>query len=527
MSQQVAAPARPADCQQVVLVLGDQLFPRHPLADSAELRGATFLFVEAPGECSHVWSHKARIALFLMAMRRAVLSYQAQGLEVVHIRLDAPDYAGLSGLAERLAAWLGGAKPHLHLIRPGDLRVEASLLATADALGLATTIHEDPHFLCSVDEFRAWARGRKQLRMEHFYREMRRKHRVLLEADGSPSGGEWNYDADNRESFPPTGPSPRPPNPPPVALQPADVDVLRLVEQHFPSHPGRLEPFVWPLDAQQAQAVLQEFIRERLPRFGPTQDAMWTDEPFLWHARIASSLNLHLLDPRDVIAEAEGAYQRGHASLASVEGFIRQVLGWREFIRGCYFNEMPGLKSGNGLAAEQPLPAWFWTGDTQMACQRAVVRQTLEWGYAHHIQRLMVTGLFALTAGLRPQEVADWFLAVYVDAVEWVELPNVAGMALYTNAGRFTSKPYAASGQYIKRMSNYCKGCVYKPELRTGSRACPMTTFYWDFLDRHEALLAANPRTGLMAKSVQRLADDERAAIRDTAQAMRQNIDSL
>ncbi len=513
-----------ADATDLVLVLGDQLFPRHPLAD---LPHAQFLVVEAPGECRHVWSHKARIALFLMAMRRTVRRYRSQGLAVEHIALDDPAMAEIPDLADRLAAWLGDRRPRLHLIQPGDLRLESALRAMASRLHLELVVHEDPHFLCSVSDFRSWAQGRKQMRLEHFYREMRRRHRVLLEADGSPSGGEWNYDADNRKAFPKGGPDPRPEAPPAVALDDDDRAVLALVERTFPDHPGRLEPFIWPVDPQQAQTVLQDFLRHRLPRFGPTQDAMWTDEPFLWHARIASSLNLHLLDPREVIAEAEEAYQRGDATLPSVEGFVRQVLGWREFIRGCYFNEMPELKEANGLSAHQPLPRWFWTGETQMACQRAVVQQTLDWGYAHHIQRLMVTGLFALTAGLRPQEVADWFLAVYVDAVEWVELPNVAGMALYTNDGRFTSKPYAASGAYIHRMSNYCQGCVYKPDQKTGSRACPMTTFYWDFLDRHEALLAANPRTGLMAKSVQRLSEEERAAVRAAAQALRDRIDEI
>lgn len=303
--------------------------------------------------------------------------------------------------------------------------------------------------------------------------------------------------------------------------------VLALVARRFPDHPGELDGFAWPVTRADALVALERFIAERLPDFGRWQDAMWSDMPFGWHSLLSTSLNLKLLDPREVIEAAVQAWRRGKAPIESVEGFVRQVLGWREFIRGVYELEMPGLASANRFGHERPLPAWFWTGGTQMACLRACVGQTLRHAYAHHIQRLMVIGNFATLAELAPGEVADWFLAVYADAVEWVELPNVAGMALHAAGGRFTSKPYVAGGAYIDRMSNYCSECRYRPTERTGSRACPFTVLYWRFVDRHAEALAANPRTALMARGVERFGEEGRAAIRAMGDRMLGDIESL
>jgi deoxyribodipyrimidine photolyase-related protein len=278
---------------------------------------------------------------------------------------------------------------------------------------------------------------------------------------------------------------------------------------------------------EQALKALSVFLSSRLDGFGPWQDAMWTHTPYGWHSLLSTSLNLHLITPLEVVRAAEQAYRAADLSLPSAEGFIRQILGWREFIRGVYWLDMPGMASDNFFGHQRPLPAWFWTGQTRMACMKDAIGQTLEHGYAHHIQRLMVTGNFSLLAQLSPQAVASWYLAVYVDAVEWVELPNVAGMALFANGGRFTSKPYIASGAYTKRMSNYCSGCVYDPAQRVGPKACPVTTLYWNFLDVHEAFLAGNPRTALMAKNIQRLSPEDRQAIRDQASQTLSGLDAL
>ena len=397
-----------------------------------------------------------------------------------------------------------------------------ALQAVAQAAGLPLEVREDRHFFCTVREFAAHARQRRALRMEFFYREQRQRHGVLMEgAQGNqPAGGRWNFDAENRESFGPQGPGFLPL---PRWFEPDEVtrEVIALVRQRFADHPGRLDSFAWPVTRAQALETLQAFIDERLPHFGRWQDAIWPGEPWLYHAQISASLNLKLLNPREVVAAAEAAWRAGRAPLASVEGFIRQILGWREYVRGVYWTHMPGYAELNALDAQQDLPAWYWSGDTEMACLRDAITQTLHHGYAHHIQRLMVTGLYALLLGVRPQQVHAWYLGVYVDAVEWVELPNTLGMSQYADGGLMASKPYAATGKYLQRMGPHCRGCRFDPALRVGERACPFTTLYWDFLLRHEATLAGNARMALQVKNLARLGEADRAAIRDRAAAIR------
>jgi deoxyribodipyrimidine photolyase-related protein len=327
-------------------------------------------------------------------------------------------------------------------------------------------------------------------------------------------------DAENRESFGRDGPQAVPP---PLRFAPDAVtrEVIALVRRRFVDHPGRLDSFAWPVTRAQALQALACFVAERLPQFGRHQDAMWTGEPWLWHAHLASSLNLKLLDPREVVVAAEAAYRAGQAPLAAVEGFIRQILGWREYVRGIYWTQMPAYLERNELQAHAPLPDFYWTGDTPMNCLREAIGQTLEHGYAHHIQRLMVTGLYALLLGVAPKAVHAWYLAVYVDAVAWVELPNTLGMSQYADGGLMASKPYVATGRYIDRMSDYCRGCRYDPAQRTGDDACPFTTLYWDFLARHAARLAKNPRMALQLKNAARLPDDERGRIAARAAAIR------
>jgi deoxyribodipyrimidine photolyase-related protein len=373
-----------------------------------------------------------------------------------------------------------------------------------------------------VREFAAHARGRKSLRMEYFYREMRKRHGVLMQgaAGDQPEGGQWNFDAHNREAFSAAGPGAVPPR---AVFEPDALtrEVMALVEARFAAHPGRLDGFAWPVTREQALVALQRFVAERLPCFGRYQDAMWPGEPWLYHAHLAAALNLKLLHPREVVAAAVAAYRAGAAPLAGVEGFVRQILGWREYVRGIYWTRMPGYAGLNALEAQEDLPAWYWTGETDMACLRDAITQTLQHGYAHHIQRLMVTGLFALMLGVQPQQVHAWYLAVYVDAVEWVELPNTLGMSQYADGGLMASKPYVATGKYIQRMSPHCQGCRYDPAQRTGDRACPYTTLYWDFLMRHESALAANPRMALQVKNVARLDAGQKQAIRERAAAIR------
>ena len=498
--------------RHLILILGDHLHTHHPALFDVDPAQDRVLMIEAVGEGTRVWSHKARIVLFLSAMRHYAERLRGEGLKVDYLGLEDPECAA-PALVERLGLYLARHTPaRLTLVEAGEWHLAQAIETTAARSGVPLNVLQDPHFLCAHQEFQAWARGRKRLLMENFYRMLRKREGVLMDGD-QPAGGTWNFDHENRKAFGAKGPSGLPvcARTAPDALT---TRVMALVERQFPDHPGSLARFDWPVTREDALGALQDFIRERLPRYGDHQDAMWAGEPYLFHSLISSALNLKLLDPREVIAAAEAHWRAGLAPLAAVEGFIRQVLGWREFIRGVYWLDMPGMAEANEFGHERPLPSWFWTGQTRMNCMREVIGTTLAHGYAHHIQRLMITGLFGLTAEIRPKEVAAWYLAAYVDAVEWVELPNVMGMALFANGGRFTSKPYAASGAYVKRMSNYCKACCYKADQRTGPEACPLTQLYWNFIDRHHVRLAAEPRTALMAKNLERIPGEERRQIR-------------
>ncbi|HEY1059580.1 MAG TPA: cryptochrome/photolyase family protein [Limnobacter sp.] len=506
-----------------VLVLGDQLTLDNPALQLGKPADVGVLMVESVDESRVVWSHKARTVLFLSAMRHFADKLREGGYTVVYSTLDDTAQRTLCGTVFDLCQQHGIGR--IDLMEPGEWRLEQGLVDMARQQAIEIRFHDDPHFICSRADFARWASGYKQLRMEYFYREMRKRTGILM-AGAEPEGGQWNFDADNRSAYPKAGPGSIPE---PAGFVPDDITqvVMADVERHLPENPGRLDRFAWAVTREQALVALDVFIGQRLKQFGPYQDAMWTDTPFGWHSLLSAAINLHLLNPMEVVQRAEAAYRAGQADLPGVEGFIRQILGWREFMRGVYWMDMPKMRQDNALKADIPLPDWFWTGKTHMACLRDAIGQTLEHAYAHHIQRLMVIGNFALLAGLVPQQVEDWFLAVYVDAIEWVELPNVAGMALFANGGRFTSKPYIASGAYIKRMSNYCGGCRYDPAVKTGDKACPFTTLYWGFLDKHEALLAANPRTGLMAKNIGKLSDEQRIELRGQVAHTFEKLNSL
>ncbi len=509
-------------CRHLVLLLGDQLDAQSSALQDIDPAQDVVLMIEAVEESTHVRSHKLRTALFLSAMRHFAQELRERGLQVHYRALDRENDVSL---AAGLQAAMATFQPRAVIgVEPGDLRVRAAI-EEAMPPQLPLDWREDTHFLCSIPRFARWAGRSKTLRMENFYRKMRQAFGVLMDGE-EPAGGQWNFDADNRKGFGKAGPQGLPA--PRVYVQDEITqDVLRLVDQRFADHPGDVARFNWPVTRAQALVALEDFIAHRLPHFGAHQDAMWTGMPFGWHALLSSALNLKLLNPREVIAAAEQAWRERDLELASVEGFIRQVLGWREFIRGVYFLDMPGLADANHFDHHSPLPSWYWTGQTRMNCMRQCLTQTLETGYAHHIQRLMVTGMFGVLAQIEPQQLCDWYLGVYVDAVEWAELPNTADMALFANGGRFTSKPYVASGAYIKRMSNYCQGCSYSPEQRTGPQACPMTTLYWHFLDTHREVFERNPRTALMAKNLARLDEAERQAIGEQARTALANLDNL
>jgi deoxyribodipyrimidine photolyase-related protein len=503
-------------------VLGDQLDPRSRAFDGFDARLDRVWMAEVAAESTHVPSHKARTALFLAAMRHFRDELRAQGITVEYRELGRHT---ARTLGEALGADLGRLRPEcVTMVQAGEHRVAAEVSAAVASAGFQIELAPDDHFFVTAEEFAGWAHGRKELRLEYFYRWMRRRTGILMDGD-EPAGGRWNFDAENRKSFDAAGPGWLPS---PVAFPPDATtrEVLDVVDRELPGNPGRLDAFDWPVTRAQALAALDDFVSNRLPLFGRWQDAMWRGEPWLYHSRIAAALNLKLLNPREVCEAAERAWSGGQAPLDAVEGFVRQILGWREYVRGIYGREMPSYRDRNALGATHALPAFFWSGETDLACLRETIGQTLALGYAHHIQRLMVTGLFALLWGVRPEEVHQWYLSVYVDAVEWVELPNTLGMSQYADGGLLASKPYVATGKYIARMSNYCDGCRFRPERSHGEDACPYTTLYWDFLARHRERFARHPRLALQVRNLDRLTSGERGAIAARAADLRRTLDA-
>ncbi len=508
--------------RNLILVLGDQLNRDASAFDGFDLKQDAVWMAEVDQESTHIWSSKQRIALFISAMRHFAQSLRQEKIALHYSALDDPK--NTQTLEGELLKTVVDCKPkRLIMTAPGDWRVLEKIKQLSIQTGVELEIREDRYFFSTVREFFEHAKGRKQLRLEYWYRELRKKHGVLMD-DDSPAGGEWNFDSENRGSFGKEGP---PPIPPPLRLKPDGItaQTIDLVNSRFASHPGSVATsasgFGWPVNRQDALRVLDDFIQNRLPSFGQYQDAMWTDEPWLFHSHIASALNLKLLSAQEVVTAAEESYRQGLAPIAAVEGFIRQILGWREYVRGIYWMNMPKYLELNALKANQPLPAFFWDGNTQMHCLSQTITQSLHTGYAHHIQRLMVTGLYALLLGVKPKEIHAWYLSVYVDAVEWVELPNVIGMSQFADGGLMASKPYIATGKYIDRMSNYCKRCAFKPDQSTGPNACPFTTLYWDFLIRHESAMSKNPRMLMQVRNLGRMTDQAKQAIQDKAAELR------
>jgi deoxyribodipyrimidine photolyase-related protein len=479
--------------RNLVLVLGDQLDNTSAAFDGFDCAVDVLWMAEVEEELVHVRCHKLRIAFFLSAMRHFRNSQKNSGMEVLYHQITEQrgDDAGRD-FCTILTKDVQRARPQrLILVEPGDYRVRLALEECARELNLPLEIRPDRHFYCSASEFAGYADG-KRLVLEHFYQYMRKKHKVLVDRFSQPAGGSWNYDKQNREKL---KISPmeqvRPKSFPPDEVT---AGVLRLVAKRFPDHPGSLDQFELPVSRADAASMLDSFIEHALPLFGPIQDAMAVGQPFLFHSRLSALLNVKLLNPRECIEAAVQAYERKAAPLNSVEGYVRQILGWREFARGIYWLKMPGYAELNFFNHEHRIPDFFWTGDTDMHCVRQAMENVVANGYAHHIQRLMVLGLLALLYGAHPRHFHDWHMAMFIDAIDWVSLPNALGMSQFADGGQIGTKPYCASGNYIHQMSNYCAGCRYNPKEATGQNACPFTTLYYDFLDRHYGQLKNNPR---------------------------------
>ena len=498
------------------LVLGDQL--SDGLAGLGDIDPArdVVLMAEVRDEATYVRHHKQKIALIFAAMRAFAQRLEGRGLTVRYVRIDDPDNSH-SIVGELHRALDTGRFDKVVLTDCGEWRLDQALAAFACVAGVPVERREDRRFICSMDCFRHWAADKRELRMEFFYREMRRETGLLM--DGTdPEGGQWNYDAENRKKL---TKGMRPParlrTPPSATTQQAIADVARL----FPDHFGELDTFGWPTTAEEAEVVLADFLAHVLPAFGDWQDAMAEGEPWMWHGLISTSINLGLLDPLDVCRRAEAVYRAGKAPLNAVEGFIRQIIGWREFVRGIYWLKVPEYRHRNALDADRVLPWFYWSGDTDMACVADVVETSRTNAYAHHIQRLMVTGNLAMLLGVHPDAVDDWYMTVYADAYEWVEMPNTRGMATFADGGIMGSKPYAASGAYINRMSDYCGGCRYDVKGKSGDGACPFNRLYWGFLERNRAHLRGNHRLAMPYRTLEGFGEAKRAELLAEGEAAR------
>jgi deoxyribodipyrimidine photolyase-related protein len=490
--------------QSLVLVLGDQLSLSLSSLRQADKTRDIVLMAEVMAEATYARHHKKKFVLVFSAMRHFAETLKAEGWHVDYVKLeDDGNTQSLKGEVARALKRHGLAS--VIMTEPGEWRLKQEL---ADIPML-----EDARYLCSHAAFNQWASSRRELRMEFFYRDMRRQTGLLMKGD-KPEGGQWNYDLENRKPAKGDMFMPAPQRFAPDAItQECIAMTLRVAPDNF----GDIEPFWFAVTAAQANEALEHFLKVSLPHFGETQDAMVSNNKYLHHAVLSPYINLGLLDPLHVCRRAAEEYHKGRVPLASAEGFIRQIIGWREYIRGIYWLKMPDYRNTNTLNATTPLPDFYWTGETQMNCMAHAVKQTREEAYAHHIQRLMVTGNFALIAGIDPFQVHEWYLAVYADAYEWVELPNTIGMALHADGGLLGSKPYAASGNYINKMSDYCGTCHYDVKQRTGPEACPFNALYWDFIARHQQRFAKNPRMGNICRVYDKFDADEKQRIADSA----------
>ena len=495
-------------------VLGDQLSRDVSSLEDLDAARDVVLLAEVSDETTYVRHHPKKIAFILSAMRHFAAALTAEGVAVDYVTLDDPDNtSSFRGEMARAVARHGATR--VVVTEPGEYRVRADMDTWPAAVGVPVEIRDDTRFLCTHAEFDDWAAGRKQLRMELFYRHMRQRTGVLMTGEREPVGGRWNFDADNRRRLPD---GLKPPAPHRVVPDDTTRAVLDLVRTRFCGrHIGALEPFWFAVTTAEAEAAFERFVEQALPLFGDYQDAMKQGEPTLYHAVISLYLNIGLLSPKAVIARVERAYRDGDAPLNAVEGFIRQVLGWREYVRGIYWRAMPAYAATNALAAHRPLPSLYWTGETDLNCLRQSIEQTWQEAYAHHIQRLMILGNFALLIGAEPKEVCAWYLIVYADAFEWVELPNTHGMALFADGGVMASKPYAASGAYIDRMSDYCRHCAYDVRQKTGPKACPFNSLYWNFLIENRDRLDRNQRLTMVYRTLDRMTPERVTTIRADA----------
>ena len=490
------------------LILGDQLSPLHSWFGEVHA-DIVYVLMEVRSETDHVRHHAQKVLGIFAAMRALAVQLKADGHRVRYVAIDDPSnrQSITANLDALMAHYRAGAVQYQ---APDEWRLDQQLRDWAATCGVPVQMVDSEHFFTARHEAATLFAGKKQWLMESFYRQQRKKHRVLMTADAKPEGGQWNFDADNRKPWPGTPAAPADTRP--CHDHSALWQTIEAAGVHTMGQP-QAAAFRWPLNRDQALQQLDHFIAHALPRFGDYQDAISQKSWHLFHSLLSFTLNTKMLHPREVVQRTEQAWREGHAPLHAAEGFIRQILGWREYVRGMYWAHMPGYTEANALGHSRPLPDWFWTGDTRMACLSSAIGQSLEHAYAHHIQRLMVIGNFALLAGLDPTELHRWYLGIYIDAFEWVEAPNTLGMSQWADGGRLATKPYVSSAAYLQRMGDHCKSCVYDPKARTGNKACPFNALYWDFFDRHRPHFEGNHRLSMVYHQLKRMTPETLTAL--------------
>ncbi len=493
--------------ENLCVILGDQLSPNISSLKGFKKNQDEILMMEVFNEAEYANHHKKKLVLVFSAMRHFAKELQNRGFSVKYSKIN----ESKEDFTKELVYQCKKIHPKRVVItHPGEYRVLQEVKKWKRILNIPVTIIEDDRFFCTIDEFKKWAEGRKELRMELFYQMMRKKYNILIDKNGKPKGGKWNYDIKNRKSLPKNHPE----IPTPLKHKPDNItrQVVTEVKKKFPKHFGNLEPFWFAVTHDQARKSLNDFIKNRLEMFGPYEDAMAQEQSFVYHSVLSMYLNLGLLEPKQII---DKVLEKDRIKVESVEGFVRQILGWREYIRGIYWHYMPKYSKTNYFDAKNKLPKFYWTGDTEMNCMKNCIEQTIKESYAHHIQRLMITGNFGLIAGIKPEEVCEWYLSVYADAYEWVELPNTHGMTLYADGGILGSKPYAASGNYINKMSDYCKDCKYNVKQKEGDDACPFNYLYWNFFLKNQKKLEKNPRLWTVFSNIKKMSREKKKQIQN------------
>ena len=509
--------------KEVRLILGDQLYGGHSWFDKVNPE-VLYLMMEVRSETDYVSHHIQKVVAFFAAMRTFAADLSAKGHQILYLGLDDP--RNKQSFGENLM-WVLEENPEAAWAYqlPDEYRLDQLFMELSSQFKVSSRRVDTEHFLCERGAVKDFFVGKKQYLLESFYRHLRKQTGLLMEGS-KPSGGKWNFDSENRQKY--YGQVPLPPR---LKLANQVDELLEMVRkagvQTIGSiHNNQLE---WPINRVQSLQLLEHFCKHGLPHFGSYQDAMSEADPFLFHSRISFALNAKILHPREVLNRVvqEWEDRPDQISLAQVEGFVRQILGWREYIRGIYWAEMPAYLESNALGHKLPLPSWFWNAKTRMRCLSHSIEQSLKYAYAHHIQRLMVTGNFALLAGIAPAEVDRWYLGIYIDAIEWVELPNTRGMSQFADGGLLATKPYVSSANYLRKMGHYCEECSYDAKSRHGMLACPFNSLYWDFHDRHREKLIRNPRIGMVYRTWDKMDSAEQVAIRNKASWLKEHLEEL